>query len=121
MNACRIPPTSDWRLNCIVLKRGQRESVPEGAVQAWIFKQFLVLLVFSPIAGAMSVAAYTVIGEKQARTLEPLLATPITTFELLGAKVLGALIPAAALTLLCFAVYFAGIWALAEQGVTGSC
>ena len=42
----------------------------------------------------MSVAAYSVIGEKQARTLEPLLATPITTFELLAAKVLGALLPA---------------------------
>ena len=34
----------------------------------------------------MSVAAYAVIGEKQARTLEPLLATPLTTFELLAAK-----------------------------------
>ena len=45
---------------------------------------------------SMSVAAYTVIGEKQARTLEPLLATPITTFELLSAKVLGALVPALA-------------------------
>ena len=35
--------------------------------------------------GGVDVAAppYSVIGEKQARTLEPLLATPITTFELL--------------------------------------
>ena len=64
---------------------------PEGAVQAWIFQQFLVLLVLTPVAGSMSVAAYSVIGEKQARTLEPLLATPLTTFELLAAKVLGSL------------------------------
>ena len=35
----------------------------------------------------MSVAAHSVIGEKQARTLEPLLATPLKTSELLAAKV----------------------------------
>ena len=70
----------------------------EGAIQAWIFQQFLVLLVLTPVAGSMSVAAYSVIGEKQARTLEPLLATPLTTVELLIAKVLGALLPALALT-----------------------
>jgi ABC-2 type transport system permease protein len=90
---------------------------PEGAIQAWIFSQFLILLVFAPIAGAMSVAAYTVIGEKQARTLEPLLATPLTTFELLSAKVLGALIPAAGLTFVSFGLYLTGILALAETGV----
>ena len=37
------------------------------------------------------VRGYSLIGEKQARTLEPLLATPITTTELLVAKGLGAL------------------------------
>ena len=35
---------------------------PEGAIQAWIFQQFLVLLVLTPVAGSMSVAAYSVIG-----------------------------------------------------------
>jgi ABC-2 type transport system permease protein len=89
---------------------------PEAAIQAWLFQQFLVLLVLTPVAGAMSIAAYSVIGEKQARTLEPLLATPLTTFELLAAKVLGAFIPALALTLACFAVYLAGVAALAEPG-----
>ena len=78
---------------------------PGSAVQAWVFQQFLPLLVLAPVAASMSVAAYTVIGEKQARTLEPLLATPITTFELLLAKVLGALVPAVALTFASFAVY----------------
>jgi len=89
----------------------------EGAIQAWIFQQFLVLLVLTPVAGSMSVAAYSVIGEKQARTLEPLLATPLTTVELLIAKVLGALLPALALTVACFAVYVAGVALLAEPGV----
>ena len=90
---------------------------PEGAVQAWIFQQFLVLLVLTPVAGSMSVAAYSVIGEKQARTLEPLLATPLTTFELLAAKVLGSLVPALLLTLACFGLYVVGVALFAQPGV----
>jgi ABC-2 type transport system permease protein len=82
---------------------------PEGTVQAWIFQHFLVLLVLTPVAGSMSIAAYSVIGEKQARTLEPLLATPITTFEIVAAKVLGAFLPALGLTFTCFGVYVAGV------------
>jgi ABC-2 type transport system permease protein len=65
----------------------------------------------------MSVAAFSVIGEKQARTLEPLLATPITTVELLTGKVLGAAIPALALGFGVFAVYTIGVAACAEPGV----
>lgn len=90
---------------------------PESAIQAWVFQQFLVLLVLTPVAGAMSVAANGVIGEKQARTLEPLLATPISTFELLSAKLLGALVPSLALTVGCFVLYVAGVAALARPGV----
>jgi len=90
---------------------------PEGAIQAWIFQQFLVLLILTPVAGSMSVAAYSVVGEKQAHTLEPLLATPLTTFELLAAKVLGALAPALALALACFLIYLAGVAIFAQPGV----
>jgi ABC-2 type transport system permease protein len=90
---------------------------PEGAIQAWIFQQFLVLLVLTPVAASMSVAAYAVVGEKQARTLEPLLATPLTTIELLGAKVLGSLVPALALALACFALYLSGVALFAQPGV----
>lgn len=89
---------------------------PEAAIQGWVFQQFLILLILTPVAGAMSVAASSVVGEKQARTLEPLLATPLTTFELLAAKVLGAFLPALVLTLGCFAVYVAGAALVAEPG-----
>jgi ABC-2 type transport system permease protein len=89
----------------------------EGAIQAWIFQHFLVLLVLTPVAGSMSIAAHSVIGEKQARTLEPLLATPVTTVELVAAKTLGALLPATALSTLGFLVYIGLIAWLAEPGV----
>src|SRR5918994_2527844 len=115
----RLSDSSDIQL-AIEMYRNEpstRALDPEGAAQAWIFQQFLMLLVLTPVAGSMSVAAYSVIGEKQARTLEPLLATPLTTFELLAAKVLGALVPAVSLTVACFAVYLAGVLLFARPGV----
>jgi len=90
---------------------------PEGAIQAFVFQQFLMLLVLGPVAASMSSAAFSVIGEKQARTLEPLLATPISTTELLAAKVLGAFVPALLLTLGTFVAYLVGTAALARPGV----
>jgi ABC-2 type transport system permease protein len=107
----RLSESSDFEV-ALELYRDQpglRGLDPEAAVQAWIFQQFLILLVITPVAASMSVAAYSVIGEKQARTLEPILATPITTFELLAAKVAGSLVPAVALTFGTFAVYLAAI------------
>jgi ABC-2 type transport system permease protein len=90
---------------------------PEGAIQAWIFQQFIIFLALAPVAASMAIAAHSVIGEKQARTLEPLLATPISTFELLIAKVLSSFLPAVVLTTLMAVVYLAGIAALAADGV----
>jgi ABC-2 type transport system permease protein len=115
----RLEDSSDFEIAVQVLRTqpAARGLEPEAAIQAWIFQQFLILLVLTPVAGSMSVAAYSVIGEKQSRTLEPLLATPITTFELLSAKVLGALIPALGLTVACFAVYLGAVAVFARPGV----
>ena len=41
----------------------------------------------------LSIATFSIIGEKQARTLEPVLATPIRTGELLTGKAVAALVP----------------------------
>ena len=122
-----VPPLTGERLSdsgdfaiVVEMYRAQaatRSLDPEGAVQAWVFQQFLLLLVLTPIAGAMSMAAAAVIGEKQARTLGPLLATPITTFEFLAAKILGALLPALGLAVGAFAIYLGGVAAFAHAGV----
>ena len=115
----RLSDSSDFEIIVETYKNqpAMRGLDPEGTIQAWIFQHFLVLLVLTPIAGSMSVAAYSVIGEKQARTLEPLLATPITTFELLAAKVLGSLLPAVLLTVICFSVYVGSVLIFAQPGV----
>jgi ABC-2 type transport system permease protein len=78
-------------------------------VPVFLFQQFLILFMLTPITGAMSLAAHAVVGEKQNRTLEPLLATPLTTIELLVAKVLGALLPTFAISSAGLIVYLAGI------------
>jgi ABC-2 type transport system permease protein len=115
----RLSDSSDFKIALEMYKDqpSMRRLDPEGAVQAWIFQQFLILLVLTPVAGSMSLAAYSVIGEKQARTLEPLLATPITTFELLAGKVAGALLPALALTVACFGTYLVAVALIARAGV----
>ncbi|MGE5245260.1 MAG: ABC transporter permease subunit [Betaproteobacteria bacterium] len=99
------------------LEPGGGQLGPEGRIQAFLFEQFLVLFLLTPVTGAMALAAHAVVGEKQARTLEPLLATPITTRELLVAKVLGALLPTAAITIIALVLFAGGIEWLALPGV----
>src|SRR5437773_2107749 len=89
----------------------------DGRVELFLFQQFLMLFLLTPITGAMALAAHAIVGEKQARTLEPLLATPVTTLELLVAKVLGALLPTLAISFAGLAVYLGGITMLAAPGV----
>ena len=90
---------------------------PSIAVEAFLFQQFLLLFLLTPITGAMSFAAHAIVGEKRERTLEPLLATPVTTFELLVAKVVGALLPTLVVSGVGLALYFGGIAAFAHAGV----
>lgn len=95
-----------------------RSLSPEGAIQSMIFQFALVLMVgITTVTGGMSIAAHSVIGEKEARTLEPLLATPVRTAELLLAKVLGAAIPGISLTAAFFCIYVGCVAAFAEPGV----
>ena len=119
MTGEQLSASSDFQIAAEMYRDqpGARALDAEGAIQAFVFQQFLPLLVLAPIAASMSVAAFSIIGEKQARTLEPLLATPISTLELLLAKVLGSLVPALILTLGCFAAYVAAVAVLAHAGV----
>jgi len=115
----RLSDSSDFQA-ALELYRDQprtRGLDPEAAVQAYLFQFFAVMLVLIPVTSSMALAAHSVVGEKQARSLEPLLVTPITTFELLGAKVLGAFIPSLALTVISFLVYVSVTLVFAHEGV----
>ena len=62
--------------------------------QVYMVSQFLILFMMLPLAIPVTIAAYSIVGEKTTRSLEPLLATPITTAELLAGKSMAAAIPA---------------------------
>jgi ABC-2 type transport system permease protein len=86
-------------------------------IQAFLFHQFSLLLLLVPVVGAMALATHAVIGEKQAKALEPLLATPLSTAELLAAKTLTPFVFAVALSWGAVLLYVAGIFLIAEPGV----
>ncbi len=86
-------------------------------VQTFLFHQFSLLLLLVPIVSATALATHAVIGEKQSKALEPLLATPITTLELLAAKTLTPFVFALGLTWAAAAIEVAGALAIGEPGV----
>ena len=86
-------------------------------VQTFVFYQFSLLLLLVPIVGAMALATHAGIGEKQSKALEPLLATPISTIELLAAKTLTPLLFAVGLSWVAAACYLLGAAVFAEPGV----
>jgi ABC-2 type transport system permease protein len=115
----RLSDSSDFEVALEMYKKQPqlRSLDPEGAIQAFIFQYFLVIFSLVPVTVAMSVAAHAIIGEKQARALEPLLVTPITTFELLGAKVLASLLPAIVITAGTLLLYMIVVATTARPGV----
>ena len=92
----------------------------EGAAEAFLFQQFLLLFLLAPIVGAVSLAAYSVVGEKQGRTLEPLLTTPLSTSEILIAKVLASFLPALIIEAAGVAAYLVLMSVFASPGVVSA-
>jgi ABC-2 type transport system permease protein len=66
---------------------------PAELAGAFAVQQFLAFFLLMPAYIPLSIATFSIIGEKQARTLEPVLATPIRTVELLAGKAISALVP----------------------------
>lgn len=83
--------------------------------QVFMVSEFMMLFMILPLAIPGTIAAYSIVGEKTTRSLEPLLATPITTAELLIGKCLAAVIPAVVATYGAFAVFAAGSWILIQN------
>lgn len=86
-------------------------------LRAYILSQFLVLFMIIPVAIPGAIAAYSVVGEKTTHSLEPLLATPITTLELLIGKCLSAVIPAVIATYGAYGIFAAGAWIILANPV----
>ncbi len=79
-----------------------------ACVQVALVSQFMMLFLVIPIAIPSAISAYSIVGEKTTRCLEPLLATPISTLELIMGKCLAAVIPAMAGTWAGFVLFLIG-------------
>ena len=83
--------------------------------QVYMSSQMMLLFMMMPLIIPVNIAAYSIVGEKTTHSLEPLLATPITTAELVTGKNLAAAIPAVIATWLGFGVYAIGAWFLVQN------
>ncbi len=77
---------------------------PRQVLLSVLMKQLLGIFLAVPAIVPALIASYSVVGEKQLRTLEPVLATPIRVRDLLAGKCLAALLPALLATWTTFGV-----------------
>lgn len=76
----------------------------DRALVDW-FGMFLVMPIFVPIL----ISSQAVAGEKERRTIEPLLASPVTALELVAGKSLASLAPAVTISWLAFGLFCLGV------------
>jgi len=69
-----------------------------------MFNMILMIFIVVPATLPTIIASYSIVGEKNNRSLEPLLATPITDGELLSGKIFSSFIPSMASTVLAFSL-----------------
>lgn len=85
----------------------------------YIVTQFILLFMMVPVIVPMTIASYSIVGEKSTRTLEPLLVTPVSTLEILVGKGLAGVIPAVLATWVGYLLYAAGAHLMVNNpGVT---
>jgi len=70
--------------------------------------QYLFYFLLIPMMMPVYIAAYSIVGEKETKSLEPLLATPISVWELLVGKSIAAVVPSVVLTWFSFIVLVIG-------------
>jgi ABC-2 type transport system permease protein len=83
---------------------------PGECFQVYLVSQFMIMFMILPLAIPSTISAYSIVGEKTTHSLEPLLATPITTLELLLGKSLAAAIPAVLATYAAFLLFAGAAW-----------
>ena len=93
---------------------------PTEAVQGIIAQYFLILFMLIPTVVPLTIAIYSVIGEKAARTLEPLLASPVGVGELLLAKSIASTIPAVLVTWIAYFIYLGSVLLLGSPAAVRS-
>jgi hypothetical protein len=95
------------------------EKLPE-VVGALFLIPLLYFLMF-PLVIPHSIAIYAVMSEKEQKSLEPLLATPLRTGELFLAKMFASVLPAVGITWVAFGLFLVVVQALLPQKRLRAC
>jgi len=100
-------------ISVFMLSVGKAEQDPTA--QIVLFNTSLLYFMVLPVIIPLAIAVYSIVGEKEQTTLEPLLATPITDRELFVGKALASVIPAVIVNWVSF-----GVFLLATRLLVGS-
>lgn len=74
-------------------------------VMVGMASMYIIIYLVLPLMLPMMIACDSIVSEKVGKSLEPLLATPVSVSELLVGKALAAVLPAVGATWLSYAVY----------------
>jgi len=80
---------------------------PAGQSSDTAYALPLLLLLLIPVVTPSTLAAYSVVGEREQGTLEPLLTTPIRSQEFIAGKAAAVMIPTLVLSYAVFGLFFA--------------
>jgi len=93
-----------------------KEAVPAVAglatkeqLQVLLLSQINFYVLLIPMMIAVGFATFSIVDEKLSRSLEALLATPVTTWELLLGKALAGAVPALLVTWVCAGLFILGV------------
>lgn len=78
---------------------------PKQVLLYYIVHSNLPFYLLMPSVIPTVISSYSIVGEKKSGTLEPLLATPASSFDILLGKSLAAVLPAIAMTMISFLIY----------------
>jgi ABC-type Na+ efflux pump permease subunit len=78
----------------------------------------MLYMLLIPVIVPATLAAYSIAGEREQGTLEPLLTTPIRQQEFIFGKALAVLIPAVALSYTVFALFLLAVWLFANSAIS---
>ena len=119
--AAAINPPSDRDVQALYAAAPAAAGLePREAVQGFIATYFLILFMLIPTVVPLTMAIYSVIGEKSARTLEPLLATPVGVADLLFAKSLASTVPSVLVTWAAYAIYLGSVSVIGSQAAVNA-
>ncbi len=94
--------------------------LPAAASAGLVSGDPLAILLGIPALVPGTVAAYSIVGERQQGTLEPVLTTPIPREEFLLGKALAVLVPSFAISLVVYMLFLAIVELFAQPGVAAA-